>query len=323
MWELGCEESWALKNWCFWTVVLEKTLESPLDCKEIQLVHSEGDQPWDFFGRNDAEAETPVLWPPYVKSWLIGKDSDSGRDWGQEEKGTTEDEMAGWHHWLDACESEWTLGVGDGLGGLVCRDSRGRRVGHDWAAELTGWTDTTGSFVSRRACRCQHTGSKVLTSASLDMNLVTWQQGFHFSHSATFVLWLLTNAKCSLTHILIMQNPLKQQKKWWPDNWTAHGFELDTLQILFAIEFLQFKEQSCGFPEILLGRLFTLLRDQEPRKGKWGAEGLTTVVVKSWSYLGEGMCSGWPFLLPWLVCNGQLVGGNDGWVGGGNAGWNA
>ena len=91
-----------------WTVVLEKTLESPLDCKEIQPVHSEGDQPWDFFGRNDAEAETLVLWPPHVKSWLIGKDSDAGRDWGQEEKGTTEDEMAGWHHWLDGRESEWT-----------------------------------------------------------------------------------------------------------------------------------------------------------------------------------------------------------------------
>ena len=95
MWELDCEESWAPKNWCFWTVVLEKTLESPLDCKEIQPVHPEVDQPWDFFGRNDAKAETPVLWPPHVKSWLIGKDSDVGRDWGQEEKGTTEDEMAG------------------------------------------------------------------------------------------------------------------------------------------------------------------------------------------------------------------------------------
>ena len=81
MWELDCEESWALKNWCFWTVVLRKTLESPLDCKEIQPVHSEGDQPWDFFGRNDAKAETPVLWPPHVKSWLIGKDSDARRDW--------------------------------------------------------------------------------------------------------------------------------------------------------------------------------------------------------------------------------------------------
>ena len=88
MWELECEESWAPKNWCFWTVVLEKTLESPLDCKEIQPVHSEGDQPWDFFGRNDAKAEAPVLWPPHANSWLIGKDSDAGRDWGQEEKGT-------------------------------------------------------------------------------------------------------------------------------------------------------------------------------------------------------------------------------------------
>ena len=98
MWELDYEEGWAPKNWCFWTVVLEKILESPLDCKEIQPVHSEGNQPWDFFGRNDAKAETPVLWPPHEKSWLIGKDSDAGRDRGQEEKGTTEGEMAGWHH---------------------------------------------------------------------------------------------------------------------------------------------------------------------------------------------------------------------------------
>ena len=114
MWELDCEESWALKNWCFWAVVLEKTLESPLDCKEIQPVHSEGDQPWDFFGENDAEAETPVLWPPHAKSWLIGKDSDAGRDLGKEEKGMTEDELARWHHWLDGQEFGWTPGVGDG-----------------------------------------------------------------------------------------------------------------------------------------------------------------------------------------------------------------
>ena len=94
-----------------------------LHCKEIQPVHSKGDQPWVFFGRNDAKAETPVLWPPDVKSWLIGKDSDAGRDWGQEEKGTTEDEMG--HHRLDGCESEWTPGVGDGQGGLACCDSWG------------------------------------------------------------------------------------------------------------------------------------------------------------------------------------------------------
>ena len=104
MWELDHKESWALKNWCFWTVVLEKTLESPLDCKEIQPVHSKGDQSWVFFGRTDAKAETPVLWAPHAKSWLIGKDSDAGRDRGQEEKGTTEDEMAGTYHWLDGRE---------------------------------------------------------------------------------------------------------------------------------------------------------------------------------------------------------------------------
>ena len=105
MWELDYKESWAPKNWCFWTVVL-KTLESTLDCKEIQPVHPEGDQSWVFIGRTDAEAETPILWPPHAKSWLIGKDPDAGRDWGQEEKGTTEDEMAGWHHWLDGHEFE-------------------------------------------------------------------------------------------------------------------------------------------------------------------------------------------------------------------------
>ena len=120
IWELDCEESWALKNWCFWTVVLGKTLESPLDCKEVQPVHPKGDQSWVFIGRTDAKAETPIVWPPHAKSWLFGKDPDAGRDWGQEEKGTTEEEMAGWHHWLDAHEFGWTPGVGDGQGGLAC-----------------------------------------------------------------------------------------------------------------------------------------------------------------------------------------------------------
>ena len=127
MWELDYKESWVPQNWCFWTVVLEKTLESPLDCKEIQLVHPKGDQSWVFIGRTDAEAETPILWPPHAKSWLIGKDSVAGRDWGQEEKETTEDEMAGWHHRLDGREFEWTPGVGDGQGGLVCYSSWGHK----------------------------------------------------------------------------------------------------------------------------------------------------------------------------------------------------
>ena len=147
MWELDCEEGWVLKNGCFWTVVLEKTLESPLDCKEIQPVHSERDQSWVFIGRNAAKAETPILWPPNAKSWLIRKDSDAGRDWGQEEKGTTEDEMAGWHHWLDGRESQWTPGVGDGQGGLACCDSWGRQDS-DTIEQLI-WSDLiTSAFIN-------------------------------------------------------------------------------------------------------------------------------------------------------------------------------
>ena len=110
MWELDYKENWALKNWCFWCMVLEKTLESPLDCKEIQPVHPKWDQSQVFIGRTDAKAEIPICWPPHAKNWLIGEDSDAGRDWGQEEKGTMEDEMAGWHHWPDGREFEWTPG---------------------------------------------------------------------------------------------------------------------------------------------------------------------------------------------------------------------
>ena len=106
MWELDYKESWALKNWCFWTVVSEKTHESPFDCKEIQPVHPKGDQCWVFIGRTDIEAETPILWPPDEKKWLIGKDPDAGKDWRQEEKGLTEDEMVGWHHPLKGHEFE-------------------------------------------------------------------------------------------------------------------------------------------------------------------------------------------------------------------------
>ena len=120
MWELDHKKSWAPKNWWFWTVVLEKTLESPLDCKEIQPVHPKGNQSWIFIGRTDAEAETPVLWLPDAKNWLIGKDSVAGKDWKQEEKGMTEDKMVGRHHWLDGHEFEQALGVGDGQRTLAC-----------------------------------------------------------------------------------------------------------------------------------------------------------------------------------------------------------
>ena len=120
MWELDYKESWALKNWCFWTVVLEKTLESHLDCKESQQVRPKGNQSWIFIGRTDAEAEAPILWPPDMKNWLIWKDPDAGKDWKQEEEGMREDEMVGWHHQLNGHEFEYTSGAGNGQGGLAC-----------------------------------------------------------------------------------------------------------------------------------------------------------------------------------------------------------
>ena len=119
-WKLDYKESWALKNWCFWTVVLEKTLESPLDCKENKPVNPKGNQSWIFIGRTDAEAEGPILWPLDAKNWLIGKDPDAGKDWRQEEKGMTEDEMIGWHHQLNGHIFEPTPGDGEGQGSLAC-----------------------------------------------------------------------------------------------------------------------------------------------------------------------------------------------------------
>ena len=139
IWKLDYKERWALKYWRFWTVELEKTLESPLDSKEIQPIHPIGNQSWVFIGRNDAEAETPIVWSPYVKSWLIGKDPDAGKDWRQEEKGMTEDEMVGWHHWFNGHEFEWTLGVGDGQGGLMCCSPWGCKESD--TTERLNWTE--------------------------------------------------------------------------------------------------------------------------------------------------------------------------------------
>ena len=147
MWGLDYKESWALKNWCFWTVVLEKTLESPLDCKEIQPIHPKGDQFWVFIGGTDVEAETPVLWPPDAKSWLIWKDPDAGKDWGQEEKWMTADEMVGWHHGHNGHGFGWTLGVGDGQGGVLWFMAS-QRVGHNWATELNSTDGIMHSMVT-------------------------------------------------------------------------------------------------------------------------------------------------------------------------------
>ena len=137
--DLDHKESWAQKNWCFWTVVLEEPLESTLDSEEIKSVHPKGNQSWIFIGRTDAEAETPILWPPDVKNWLTGKDPDAGKDWRQEEKRTTEDEMVGWHHQFDGQEFEQTPGLGDGQGSLVCPVYR-VTVRYNWETELN-WTE--------------------------------------------------------------------------------------------------------------------------------------------------------------------------------------
>ena len=136
MWELDHKESWVLKNWCFWTVVLEKILESPLDIKGIKTVNPKRNEPWIFVGRTDDEAEVTVLWPPDAKNWFIGKDPDAGKDWRQEEKGTTEDEMVGCHHQLNGHEFEQARGVGDGQGKLVCCSPWLQRDRRDWATEL-------------------------------------------------------------------------------------------------------------------------------------------------------------------------------------------
>ena len=145
MWELNYKESWAPKNLCFWTVMLEKTLESPLDCKELQPVHPKGNQSWIFIGRTDAEAEVPILWLPDEKNWFIGKDPDGGKDRRQEEKGMTEEEMVGWHHRLNGHEFEQAPRVGDGQGSLVCCSPWGCKESD--TTEQLNWT-----VLSHSAC---------------------------------------------------------------------------------------------------------------------------------------------------------------------------
>ena len=135
-----------LKNWCFWTVVLEKTLESPLDCKEIKPVNPKGNQPWIFIEIIDTKTKVPILWLPDAKSWLIGKGPGAGKNWRQEEKGATKDEMVGWQHWLNGHEFEQTLGDGEGQGNLACCSPWGYRVRHSWATNWTDWLKHWGLY---------------------------------------------------------------------------------------------------------------------------------------------------------------------------------
>ena len=158
MWESDYKESWALKNWGFWTLVVKKTLESPLDCKEIKPVNPKGNLSWIFIGQTDAEAETPILWPPDAKNWHIGKDPDVGKDWRQKEKGTTEDEIVEWHHQLDGYEFEQALGVGDGQGSRACCSSWG--VKESDMTERLNWTELRPYFIFLK-CRSIHWCSKL------------------------------------------------------------------------------------------------------------------------------------------------------------------
>ena len=210
MWELDCEESWALKNWCFWTVVLEKTLESPLGCKEVQPVHLKGDQSWVLIGRIDVLAETPILWPFHAKNWLIGKDPNAGRDWGQEEKGTTEDEMTGWHHWLDGHEFELTPGVVDEQGGLECCNSWDCKE-----SDMTEWLKWTELNAPTNA-HCYHIGvandCSIYYQLSNPFCLCPGQQATTCSASSTRIS--KTTPDHGIYHSPLDENCYKDSEAW-------------------------------------------------------------------------------------------------------------
>ena len=164
MWELDHKEGWAPKNWCFWTVVLEKSLESPLSCKEMKPVNPKGNQSLIFIGRTDDEAEALILWPSDAKSRLIGKDLDAGKDWRQEEKGTTEDEMVGWHHWLNGHEFEQALGDGKGQGSLVCCSPWGHKESD--TTEQLNWTEGKKRKRAERGKEVRKEGTQKITEVS-------------------------------------------------------------------------------------------------------------------------------------------------------------
>ena len=172
-WELGHEEGWVLKNWCFWTMILEKTLESPLGCKEIKPINPQGNQPWIFIGRTDDEAEAPILWPLDMKSWLIRKDPDAGKDWKQEEKGMTEDEVVGWHHRLNGHKFEQALGAGEGQGSLVCCSPRGHKD-LDMTEQLNNNDFVSGSGYSSKQNWYESLTSRSLCSSGADNKQVNY-----------------------------------------------------------------------------------------------------------------------------------------------------
>ena len=190
MWELDYKESWVPKNWYFWAVVLEKTLESPLECKKIKPVNPEGHQSWIFTRRTDAKAEAPILWPPDVKDWLIRKDPDAGEDWRQEEKGMTEDETVGWHHWLNGCEYEQALGIGDGQGSLVCCSPWAHKESD--TAEWLNWISILLSLIidqKQGPYSCSLLLLLTLQSLGAQEKYIEWVKGFFFGGGDMFALW--------------------------------------------------------------------------------------------------------------------------------------
>ena len=227
MWELDCEESWVLKNWCFWTVVLEKTLSSPLDCKEIQPVHPKGNQSWIFIGRTDAEAETPILWPPHAQSCLIGKDPDAGRDWGQKEKGATGDEMAGWHHRLNAHECGWTPGVSDGQRGLECCDSWGCKESDmtarlNWTALKLSWILSVGFVFCHNDQIVIYSSTKTRLFMETNFYCNTWWKppSLYFLFITIFLidlknLVLEVNLKSTSLEQKFIYGEVSQRLPWW------------------------------------------------------------------------------------------------------------
>ena len=250
MWELDYKESWALKNWCFWTVVLEKTLESPLDCKEIQPVHPKGDQSWVFVGRTDVEAETPVLWPPDVKSWLIWKDPDAGKDWRQEKKG-----MTGWDCWI-ASATQWTwVWVNSGSWWWIGRpgvlQSMGvQRVGHHWATELH-WTGQQGDPTSQ-------------SSRKLTLN-INWKDWCWSWYSNTLATWCK-----ELTHL---KRPWCWERLEAGGEGYDRGWELDG--IIDSID-------------MSLGKLRELVMDGQGGLvgcSPWGCKELDTTEQLNWTEL--------------------------------------
>ena len=205
MWELDHKEDWALKNWCFLTVVLEKTLKSPLDCKEIKPVNPKGNQSWVFIGRTNAEAEAPTLWSPDEKNWLFGQDPDAGRDRRQEEKGTTKDEMVGWHHQPPGHEFEQVLGVADGQESLTCYSPWGsQRVEHNWATKLTDWWN-----VSQLASWSEREG-RIRNLGWADANCCLQNGPTNYQLNSRFVF----SSWCSL-HYYEWMNKEPCIKQWW------------------------------------------------------------------------------------------------------------